>query len=178
MDVSKQHREIISHFRDKEVTKEELTAFCKENGLEIVSLGKYSDILFQDTHDRFKTTVFPLLIGELSKWRPTPEYASDEEKENIAKTNNKIEYELAIAMMNNGIRYSEVDLVTNTFAGILYNLLKGAGKRMNDMMATVLVDVSKKEFGDDLVASKLLDYYQKVAKELGRKKFEDMNGDK
>ncbi len=53
-------------------------------------------------------------------------------------------------MGSTSILYQEIDIVTGNLGSVLKAIMDGAGKRANNMIATMLSFVAKEKYGDPL----------------------------
>lgn len=161
--------ECIEHFKGMPVTNTVLQEYCNLNHIGAITEGTYQDFVFQYNHDRRMEILIPKIMAALSKYQSVPELIEDSKRTAIIEANDHIGVDICKLMEDEGILYQEIDLVAETFGGILKSILTDAGKRANNMAATMLAHTAREKYGDPLTLKVLGEAYRSIAKEKGVK---------
>lgn len=159
-DDSKRRMELkalVEHFRKLPVapTAETLDEYCKRTGIEPIGVGDYSDWKYQVEHDERVTRTLPRIMAVLSKLQNAPELESQAVRDAIHKANDQLEVEICAIIEEEGILYSEVDLVTGLLGGNLKQMLDAVATRIGNAAGRVLTDTAKERYGDPLTVKAL-----------------------
>lgn len=158
----------VEHFKGMPVTQEVLIEYCNLNHIGVIGLGVYSDIVAQYNHDRRMDALVPRIMAVLAKYKSVPELLEQAQRVAVIDQNEELEVEICTLMEEEGVLYTEIELVTENLGSYLKAVLSGAGKRANNMAATMLAHTAKEKYGDPLVLKTLGEAYREIAKDRGR----------
>lgn len=171
MNVSRaQILDVLEHFKSTPVvTNEALMEYCNLKGYGSISEGEYADFRFANGHDERMSALTPQILKALSEYVYIPDLASEEERTALVEKNELIAIEICRLMEEGGVLYQEIDVVTETLGSTLKAVLSDAGKRANNMCATMLGHTARQKYGDPLMLKVLGEAYRDIAKEEGKK---------
>jgi len=155
-------KKIFEHFNfAPKVSNTALKQYCERMKFDgVLTAGQYEDHLFQYQHDQRLKVVVPLILKALQGYEVVEDYISEKKRSALKKTNDSLEWEIATICEENGVVYREIDTVTESLAQLLSQIVTNAGNRMNNVAATVLAEVAKDKFGEDLKLSALSAFYK------------------
>jgi hypothetical protein len=168
-----QMRDILEHFKyAKTVDSKILEEYCRRKKFKIISEGQYQDYLYQHEHDVMVEKSMPQILAILVKYKYEPTIITPTKLKEIREHNEKLEIDIANILEEAGIRYVEVSTVCNNLALAFKSMFEASGRLINNMAATVLSDLGKQKFGDDMPIKKMAEYHrEEVAKmEKGERK--------
>jgi hypothetical protein len=148
------------------VTAEELISYCTANGLEPITEGAYKDWLFQFNHDARMGALVPAVLGVLAKFQHVPECIGEEERKRLIEANEALETEICKLLEGHDILYQEIDIDTQNLGNALQSIVIGAGRRSNNMVATMFSFIAKEKYGDPLKVRALGEAYREYARYL------------
>lgn len=153
----------VEHFKGVPVTDKVLTEYCNLNHIGFISAGVYSDFLAQYNHDKRMESFVPKALAIIAKYQSIPELASETTRKKLLDENEQLETDICKLMEDEGILYQELDIVAQNLGASLQAIMTGAGKRANNMCATMLAHTAREKYGDPLTLKVLGENYRAIA---------------
>ncbi len=162
---NKAKKQLAEHFAGKTFTDKDVAYYCERNKLGVVPAGYVEDYIYQMDFDKRISTVLPLVLNELAKFRYIPEYISDEKRKELAKGFDDIEIGIARILEENGIEFREVDYIKNLGKN-LSALLDNTYNRVSAEGAKVISTIAEEKLGKPLTIKGIMNGKRDIEKKL------------
>lgn len=157
----------VEHYKGVPVTQDALTEYCNLNHIGVISVGVYSDILYQYNHDKRMDSLVPKIMQILTAYKSIPELLDQADRKKLSDANEQLSVDICKLMEDEGILYEEIDLVTANLGSYLKAILDDAGKRANNMASTMLFHTATEKFGKPMTLKSLGEAFRGVASAKG-----------
>lgn len=155
--------ELVKHFEGKPVTNNSLIEHCNLNKVTpALTTDDLADARAQVSHDEKMAVFLKDVTEELSKLHYIPEYAPAGERKKMLKDNEEVHYALAKKLEEKGFSYNMVSLIGEEVNKTLTQVVTGASNAIFNKSLQVLLNLARKEFGDEFNTLHVKEYAEKL----------------
>lgn len=160
-------RGLVEHFShtDVPVTQGLLEEYCQLNGMDIVSVGDYSDWKYQLEYEGRFALAFPRILEELTKLALKSPLASKTKQGELEERNNEVEVAIARVLIDCDVRFhtsgmSEVELILRHVNTAISGALEGAKNRATTSAGEAIDRIALERLGSPLTLRSIINYLE------------------